>query len=368
MLSLAFACLFQAPAPAPAEDLAALEARAVRGYARLAEKEQKELLEYLDLELEQQHLFQRELVRFVLAQAGKAPEDFAPEKDPAWFDPAVHAPEQPIARKPLAPDDPRLATAREELLPALAAGEPRRAFRYDYGQRQVLRARSAADRARILANALRGCVPGFDLAEALVERELDDGAEEKALAAFGHAYTDRSGNVYTGITLFDAWSSGSEIEMPDVDTLGILHEVKNEWTRYRAPVSAQEPLYRELGEIFRPASRHRALRHAFAATFLCGAPELGSYAGLRENLHLAWEKARSTPSELAHTLPPSARWKEFVDALVEEGRAHPELWKAAELRRDTLVSDTRAVRATALAALEAFGALGKLESGPAKEH
>ncbi len=273
---------------------------------------------------------------------------------------AVHAPEQPIPRKPLPEGDPQLAAARKELLATDASRTLQSAFRYDYGRREVLRTSASGDRARIFANALAGYAPGFDLAEALVERELDDGAEQKALAAFAHAYTDRSGNVYTGITLFDAWSSGAEIEMPDVDTLGVLHEVENDWKSFRAPVSAQKPLYDRLGAIFRSASRHRALRHAFALTFLEGQPELGSYGGLRENLHLAWEKARSTPADLAHTLPPSSRWKEFVDALVSEGRENPELWKAAELRRDTLVSDARAVRATVLAALEEFGAFRKL--------
>lgn len=368
MLGLVLVALVQAPATGSPEPPALLEARARQGYARLAEKDQKELLEYLDLELEQQHLFQHKLVRFVLSHARRAAEEYELEADAPWYEPALHAPEQPIARKPLAPQDPRLASARQAMLPAPVVGEPRRAFRYDYGRREVVRSRSALERERVLENALAGWGPGFDLAEALVEAELDDGAEQKALAAFGHAYTDRTGNVYTGITLFDAWSSGAEIEMPDVDTLGILHEVKDEWKRYRAPVSAQESLYRELGEIFRDASRHRALRHALAVSFLCGAPELGSYAGLRENLHLAWEKARSTPAELAHTLPPAARWKDFVDALVEEGRADPELWKAAESRRDTLVSDAQAVRATALAALEAFGALRKLDPDPKKEH
>ena len=51
--------------------------------------------------------------------------------------------------------------------------------------------------------------------------EVARAEERSALAAFGPAYTDRNGNVYPGVTLYDAWASGPEIEMPDVDVLGV---------------------------------------------------------------------------------------------------------------------------------------------------
>ena len=376
MIALAL-LLLQAPAAAPSKAPAPTVADAARAaedagaraaFQTLSAGERKELLEYLALEVERAGLFRNELVRFVLRSDARAPASFPAATPATWYDPATHAPAQPIPRRALAEDSPELANARKELL----AADPPRAlasdWSYDYARREVVRHAGWDDAERIFGNALAGYEPGFELAEALVEKALDDGAQQKALEAFGHLYTDRTGNAFPGITLFDAWSSGAEIEMPDVDTLGLYHELVGDWKTFVAPVSNQEPLYKALGGLFRDASRHRALRHALALAYLDGRPALGAYEGLRENLHLAWEKARSTPSELAHTLPAPAGREAWIAALVEEGRTNAEAWKAAEVRRDTLDSARETVRATALAGLHEFGAYQKLLAPPAEKH
>jgi hypothetical protein len=356
-----------APA-APAPDRAAEDARAQAAFAVLSAGERKEFLEYLELEIRHASLFQDELVRFVLREDGRPPSAFPEPLAPTWFDPATHAPEAPTPRHALAADSAALLEARRELL----AGNPARAlasaWQYDYARRDVVRLAGWDDPARVLANALAGCEPGYDLAEALVEKALDDGAQQKVLEAFGHLYTDRLGHAFPGITLYDAWASGTEIEMPDVDTLALYHVLRDDWKTYRAPVTRQEPLYRELGGFFRDARSHRVLRHALALCYLDGRPALGIYEGLRENLHLAWEKAHSRPSELAPSLPASADRQAWIDALIAEGRANVEAWNAAELRRDTLASASAVVRATTLAGLQEFGAYKKLEGPPAEKH
>ncbi len=363
MIALAL-LLAQTPAPVRAAD----DARAKAAFHALSPAEQKEFVEYLELELRQAGLFQNELLRFVLREDGRAPAAFPEAAAPSWFDPATHAPAQPIARHALAKDDPALIEARREFL----AGEPPRllvsAFRYDYGRRDVLRLPGWDDTERVIANALAGYAPGHDLAEALVEKALDDGAQQKALAAFAHLYTDRSGRAFPGVTLYDAWSSGAEIEMPDVDTLGLYHTLKDDWSSFRAPVSNQEPLYKALGELFRDASRHRGLRHALALTYLEARPALGLYEGMLLNLHLVWEQAHSTPGELAPTLPASAGREQWIAARIAEGKERPEAWHAAELRRDTLAAAGEAVRATVLAGLQEFGAYKKLERPAPKDH
>jgi len=365
--------LLQTPAPAPAPalpDRAAEDARAKAAFRALSADEQKELLDYLELEIEQAGLFQHDLVRFVLRGDARRPSDFSAAASPTWFDPATHAPAQPIARHALAAGDPTLLEAQREL----TAGNPPRAllcaWSYDYGRREVVRHPGWDDRARIFANALAGYEPGYDQAEALVEKELDDGSQQKTLAAFGHLYTDREGKAFPGVTLYDAWSSGAEIEMPDVDTLGLYHALRDDWTSFHAPVPGpqQAPLYKAIGEFFRPASRHRGLRHALALVYLEGRPPLGLYQGVCENLHLAWEKASSTPATLAPTLPDPAGREVWIAALVEEGKSKPEAWQSAELRRDTLIYASGVVRATALAGLQAFGAYKKLEAPPAEKH
>jgi signal transduction histidine kinase len=69
--------------------------------------------------------------------------------------------------------------------------------------RRVVRLRDPDDAAALFENALAGAPPDTDLVEAYVERALDDGAQQAALAAVAHAYTDRDGNVYEGLTLYD---------------------------------------------------------------------------------------------------------------------------------------------------------------------
>ena len=139
---------------------------------------------------------------------------------------ATHAPAQPIPRKSLAADSRRVKKKREEFFFRVPDRKLDSAWVYDYAARELRRTQELDDPDRIFRNGLAGFPPDLDLAEALVEMALDDGAEQDKARAFGHAYTDRTGNVFTGLTLYDAWASGSNMEMPDIDNLGILHDNK----------------------------------------------------------------------------------------------------------------------------------------------
>jgi hypothetical protein len=158
--------------------------------------------------------------------------------------------------------------------------------------------------------------------------------------------------------------------MPDVDTLGLYHALTGDFGTYHAPVpgNRQGPLYEALGQPFRDARSHRALRHALALVCLEAQPPLGIYDGLLLNLHLAWEQAHSTPAELAPTLPSVAKRQAWIDALIAAGRAKPESWAAAELRRDTLARAGEVVRAITLAGLHDFGAFKKLDEPQKQDH
>ena len=79
---------------------------------------------------------------------------------------------------------------------------------------------------------------------------MDDGSMKSVMTAFSHAYADRQGNAFPGITLYDAWSSGAEMEMPDVECLGIVHDLLDDWKTWKAPVRKQESLYDAIGELF----------------------------------------------------------------------------------------------------------------------
>ncbi|MEY2786364.1 MAG: hypothetical protein RL277_2576 [Planctomycetota bacterium] len=325
-------------------------------FAALGEAEQREVLEYLAMDLDQRGLFVRSLIGFVLAS--EPPPAQVPEAAPTvWFDPQAHAPAQPIPRRWLEPTDTAAKAATRQILGKLPARKLESGFRYEPGERRVVRLPGALSPARIFANACRGYSPGHDQAEAVIERLLDDGRQQAALAAFAHAYTDRLGKAYPGITLYDAWASGADLEMPDVDTLGLYHTLKGSTSVYIAPIPGpkQEPLYKELGELFQPAHRHRGLRRALAACFLEAQPELrDGYGGLIGNFHMLWEEASSTPATLQPRLPESAAWRAWLDALAARGTAEPELWKAAELRQSTLAREMESVRSAAREALRLF--------------
>src|SRR5262249_50281580 len=132
----------------------------------------------------------------------------------------------------------------------------------DYAARGLVRLPRQKDTARVFENGLCGMAPDWDLAEALVELALDDGSLQKSFKAFAHAYTDRWGGVYPGVTLYDAQSSALvyqvTVEMPDVDTLGLVHDLLGDWDTWRAPVPGEQhdALYARLAELLKPILHH----------------------------------------------------------------------------------------------------------------
>jgi len=360
-----------APSPAvvdqgPATDSATEAAtdRARRAFALLKPAERKDVVDFLSSELEHERTFQMMLVRYVVANQDRDRLAWPQETEAPYFDPKRHAPAQPIARRRLAHDDPRAAATRMELSVAVDV----RAWAYDWGSGVVLHRVASDTPDRAFELALRGLPPDFDLVTALVERALDDGSERKAHAAFGHAYTDRAGLVFPGITLYDAWRSGTEIEMPDVDCLGLVNVILDDWTTWTSVVPGykQAPLYARIAELFQPAKRQRELRVAIAATFLQAAPELCcGYEGSIDNFHALWEKTESTPASLAEKLPDAAGWKDFLSGWVAECTRDGELYQRGIARRATLANESARIRATLAYVLEEYGAFARLREATA---
>ncbi|MBM3988269.1 MAG: hypothetical protein FJ294_09980 [Planctomycetes bacterium] len=340
------------------------DADARRAFGFLTPAEQADCIEELSAELEWLDTFQLRLVRYARTLDERDPGLLPLERETPYFDPTEHAPGQPIARKRLAPDAASARKTRERILRRVPQSPLSASYRYDWGQGEIVRSAVAPDAQRVFDNALAGFAPGHDLALALVERALDDGSQRAALDAFDHAYTDRSGNVYPGITLYDAWASGEEMEMPDVDILGVVHTLLGIRDRWIAPVPDREhnELYATVGTLFRSAQRHRGLRSAIAATFLESAPKLpGSYPTSIERFHGLWESCASTPSEVAKRLPDPERWSEFLVECSTRTSGDPKLLAAAQLRQATLAADARAVRALLGRLLEQRGAFERKE-------
>lgn len=343
--------------PRPTPDDAALRA----AWKGLAAAERREVLEWTRAELEFEGSFQGTLLRHALAKNERPESEWPRAGEPPIYDPKVHAPAQPIPRRRLAPESAKARELRARIFRRVPERRLDSAWSYDYGTRELARSERVDDLDRIFENLLRGFPPGLDLAEALVERALDDGAQQRALAAFGHAYSDRAGAVAPGITLYDAWCSGIEMEMPDVECLGVVHDVLEDWSTWRAPVPSarHRALYARLGELFGAAHRHRSLRHALARTYLSAHPALrDGHAPHLERFHAIWDHASSDPARLSLELAEAQDEHGWLARWIERLKESPELLERGRVRQAALAADQRRVREVLALVLELSGAMG----------
>jgi hypothetical protein len=332
----------------------------LRAWSCLLPEEQTDLAEWLKAEVEFLGTFQGQLLAFALSLEERDLSLLPAAPKLGFYDPDVHAPGQPIPRRWLEWDDPVAKRERESMLQRIPDSGLRSAWRYDWAAREVQRTGDDRDPGRLFENALRGFLPQTDLAQALLERALDDGAQTKVLAAFAHAYTDRAGTAFPGLTLYDAWGSGKDMEMPDVDILGVVHDVDNQWKRWVAPVPASQhdALYEHVGALFQDARRHRGLRTALAMCYLAGSAKLrDGYAGHLDGLHSLWDAHASTPELVRAQLPDVDHWSEFLEHWGERCDKDRELGAAGVNRRRTLDHDAAQLRALVVGRLTELGAL-----------
>lgn len=359
-----------APAPAPrkrhqgAPGAFERELRARQLFASYSATEKEQFLGWFEGECANLQTFQQALIAWVL---GPAP-DPSTCKDAApieWLDPATHAPAQPIPRRWVDESSPQYAQVSAQMFGNVPARRADSAWAYDYALREVRRLPGESDPDRLFHNALLGLPPGWDYAEALVEGMLDDGSLQKSHAGFAHAYTDRIGGAYPGITLYDAYASRSDLEMPDVDTVGLMHVVLDDWDTYKAvvPQHQMSELYGRIGALFLDIHRQRGLRHALAQSFLCGTTELrDGYQGHLDRFHALWEESSSTPQTLAAKLPDAAAWANTLQTWTDEMAKDELRFLRGVRRRYFLDANAQAVRDLLFQLLDQF----ELDRAPKK--
>lgn len=367
MLKLATAVLIALAPPAlcaPQRGVPSAE-ELLRAWSSLEEADRKDTVDWFIAECDRAEDFRAQLERFVLGQIGGPRVELRPAEAPPTFDPERHCPAQPIKRRFVSTKAGRHRKVVDDMLGGLErAMKP--AVRYDWSRGELVRLAPFDDPRRIAHNAAHGFTPYTDLVEAWVVQSLDGGAMSAEARAFGHAYADRSGNAYREITLFEAWGSGLDMEMPDVECLGLVHSLDDDWKTFVAPVNARlhGRLYARIGEHYVPYKAYRDLREAIARTYVTYEPSLPTgYSTTRDKLHGFWERAGSDPAALAGTLPDPDEWREWF---AREGRAvdqDDELRGRTRGRMSALRKSSQWARRTFHGILVEYGAFDTKEEG-----
>lgn len=297
----------------------------------------EELAEQLRMESSWSEHFRSKLQDYLLKGQSRDAGTWPLQELAPLYDAKTHCPAQPIKRKWLNPKSTRSLKAAKMFRSRFAEFKPAPGWVYDYASRGLKKLPAWNDPKRLLLNALLGAPPEQDLAQAILEMKMDDGSMVALMTSFSHAYADRSGNAFPGITLYDAWSSGAEMEMPDVECLGIVHDLLDDWKTWKAPVRKQDSLYDAIGELFVQAQRHRGLRHALAVSYMTAGKEpLAEYGSNHMQFHALWEDCSSTPSALIERLPGQKAWRNFLEDWRDEVKESDALQARAQVRWTTL--------------------------------
>ena len=326
----------------------------------LSEGDRRDSVDWFVAESDRAQDFRSTLERFVLDQhrANRYGWPDAPIAPPL-YDTAKHCPAQLIPRKFVDTGNKRFAATVEKLVGGRRKRDRQDAFRYDWAAGTVVTCGQWDTPERIAFNASRGLSPYTALVEALVEQQLDAGEVRAEAAAFAHAYSDRSGNAYREITLYEAWSSGAEIEMPDVECLGMLHDLEDDWHSFTAPVPGrkQRPLYDRLGVHYAKLRKYRALRTALARTYLSADPVLpGGYGPSKLRLNGFWELQSSDPTKMAEDLPTVKGWGKWFDERAAQADDDPDVVARSRARMNSLAESQAWSRRTFQGILKEYGA------------
>lgn len=360
MIALAL-CLAAAPSLSPCQQGEVTDAAIEAAYEALSPSDRREIVDWFSAEVPYAGTFQHQLIRYLIDSAEEDPGLAATVVELRYFDPETYAPTQPIPRKWIEADSKRGKREHKRFKRQRSSTECEPAWSWDWATGALVRDKLLVeDTDRVFRNALRGYAPDFDLAHALLLGRLDDRREEKPLAAFSHAYTDRLGAAFRGITLYDAWNSGANMEMPDVDILGILVSCLGQrkvTDRAPIPPSRHKKVYAEVGKLFQRAARHRKLREVLADCYLDGEPfDRHGYGGIRLNFQALWESTSSRPEDLLAKLPSVDERDDWLGALDEQAKDES-FWQRGLVRRDRLKQDRANIRSTLIRVLREFGAL-----------
>lgn len=358
MLSLMMLAGLAVPPSHPVQN--PTDEQVVAVWEKLSAEDKKQISMWFQAEAERLDTYQNKLIRWIKSSLDHDPHHW-PKAEPApLYDAALHCPAQPIKRKYLKATSSTAKKGLERFFDDVPKRPLDPAYVYDWARREVVQVGEWQDPERLFRNGLAGYPPDLDLAEALVIAALDDGSQAELQKAFGHGYANRSGSAFPGVTLYDAWASGQELEMPDVECLGIVHDLMDDWKRWVAPVSesGQGSLYKLIGQEFTKAQRYRGLRIAMGRTWLNGTAVMrDGYEASHRNFHALWDKHLATPGTLAKELPSVKSWERWLKSWNGRVKRSKTLRESGDNRHRILIQDADRVRRTLVGVMVEFGAL-----------
>jgi len=280
---------------------------------------------------------------------------FPAQKERVHHSPAEFAPVAP-ARKRIDADDPRNKKVRAEfprvrLLRDLA---PQVAYDWLHGEAVALPA-PLSTRERF-ANLCAGYPPSADRAVAKLLAVLDRDADQRDIASWSeHAYADRDGRVFDGISLYEAWYSGRVVEVPDVDAIAFARRILLT-DSFVSPIPdgrRRDRLYDQIRATLKKHREYRTLCESAAAAFVAAEPELApTYQPLVDRMQLLWSEHGNDPGSFAKKLTESDR-AELLAQLDERAITLPESFTAMREEKQRKSAMGEAIRSACAAALDA---------------
>lgn len=190
------------------------------------------------------------------------------------------------------------------------------------GDRVVRRQEAPIDGYGQLWNALNGYDRDSDLlvASLLARFDFEEKLDAKA-DYFAHSYCDLSGHVYPEITLHDAWSSGTGMDMPDVDTIAWARRLMNDKS-YVAPLPAdgrRQKLYDSLSAGFLEWFRYWVWIEGAAQIWVNpDAPLRDAHEPMRRRLLHLFATCDGDVDKIAKRLKALATRDQFIEAMDAE--------------------------------------------------
>lgn len=262
---------------------------------------------------------------------------YGPPTPVVGHDPKVYAPVAPT-RALVAMGTAEWQRARERypvrtLLPGLTAEV---AYDWATGKPAWLGETTAEDVR--FSNLVHGWMPGADHAVAQVLATLDTDPHQRQLAEwFHHAYATLQGRVFQDISLYEAWYSGEQVDVPDVDAIAFARKVLKT-ASFVSPIPdgrRRDRLYQQVRDAAVGHRQYRTLREVAAATFVSANPPVDpTYAPLIGRCHYLWAKTGYDPDAFAKVLAETgdrSTLLENVDqALKNDPAAHELRMQASE--------------------------------------